>query len=186
MPNTFGRVQSGTRDVKEPYFICEDCAELFEKDPTIGIEKLDLELDGRLRCECCKKPKETRPYTLEILVKKTGSRKGSSNICGECKKASDGRKCSWAYNFTPVEGWDASPTVMKVQYSVKTGNTGKNGKYALNGSMLTWSIRKCPLYEREVANDRSSSNGGNCPAVDSNRVRNGKTNRKKRNGGRKR
>lgn len=42
-----------------------------------------------------------------------GGGKVTESICWQCANATDGSKCSWARDFTPVEGWDAIPKRIK-------------------------------------------------------------------------
>lgn len=53
--------------------------------------------------------------------------------CCSCVNACGETACSWAKDFTPVEGWDAEPSVISPQYSYR------------QDSYLVYS---CPLYKR--------------------------------------
>lgn len=57
-------------------------------------------------------------------------------ICWDCKKATNGDLCPWAENFTPVEGWEATPTRIISAY-----NPEGNG-------ITSYCVHKCPLFER--------------------------------------
>jgi hypothetical protein len=57
-------------------------------------------------------------------------------ICWECKRSTG--FCSWSEKFIPVEGWEATPTIIKI-----ANNTGKNK--ATDESFI---VHKCPLFER--------------------------------------
>lgn len=55
----------------------------------------------------------------------------SEQLCCTCKNCYGG--CSWSRDFTPVDGWDAIPTIIKQQWGKQIGS---------------FAIRDCPLYER--------------------------------------
>lgn len=57
----------------------------------------------------------------------------SNTLCWDCKKATGGADCPWANEFKPVEGWDATPTKMKM-----------NGTRSVD----SYDVHKCPLFER--------------------------------------
>lgn len=56
------------------------------------------------------------------------------NICIECRRALpkkvDGIACSWAMGFQPVEGWDATKTIIEPK------------------NIESYAIRHCPLFIR--------------------------------------
>lgn len=51
-------------------------------------------------------------------------------ICYNCKTPSP--TCPWKYNFTPVPGWDAEPTVVKMNS---------------HQSFDSYHVKACPLFE---------------------------------------
>lgn len=53
-------------------------------------------------------------------------------LCWDCVKYAGG--CSWSRDFTPVPGWDATPTV----------------KTCGQRPLHSFAIRGCPEFEREV------------------------------------
>lgn len=55
-------------------------------------------------------------------------KKRKETLCWTCKNACGG--CSWSQSFTPVEGWDATETVLKCA-------EGEETSYFVSG---------CPLY----------------------------------------
>ncbi len=57
-------------------------------------------------------------------------------ICFKCKTPSP--TCPWKYNFTPVEGWEAEETELKIAKS--SSSTCK-----------TYNVKSCPLF---TDNDR--------------------------------
>ncbi len=61
----------------------------------------------------------------------------SQQLCWSCKNAY-AHKCPWFKNYTPVEGWDAEPTIIK--YYNKFGEKVKDDSFL---------IKKCPLYEAD-------------------------------------
>lgn len=63
-------------------------------------------------------------------------------LCWSCKNAYS--NCSWSKNFIPVDNWVATPTKIKCRY--------KNG---IVKEMDSYRIIKCPLYEREVIQNKS-------------------------------
>ena len=63
---------------------------------------------------------------LKIILK--GIIKMCEQICWDCKKATGG--CSWVDGFKPVEGWDATPTVV-------------------DGVEESFEIKSCPEFEQD-------------------------------------
>lgn len=55
---------------------------------------------------------------------------GKDTLCWECKNATGGGDCPWVNDFTPVEGWTATPTKIKTYY----------------GYDNSFNVRKCPLF----------------------------------------
>ena len=53
--------------------------------------------------------------------------------CQSCKNALGKTACSWAKAFTPVDGWDAEPTVISAGYAFEESS---------------YNVRHCPLYVR--------------------------------------
>lgn len=53
-------------------------------------------------------------------------------LCWDCKKATGGSDCPWANKFKPVEGWTATPTIVKVA-GIREENS--------------FIVHKCPLFE---------------------------------------
>ena len=90
--------------------ICEHCGKMFYSKST-----------SRKYCtQACKK-EASKIRQLE-----------RGQLCWRCKNACGG--CSWSKNFTPVEGWDAKPVVLKDE----------------EGEIFTYNIKGCP----EFINDR--------------------------------
>lgn len=58
----------------------------------------------------------------------------TQSLCWDCKKAVT-CECSWADNFTPVEGWKAVPTVKK-PYKGRP--------------MKSFLVYECPEFERDA------------------------------------
>jgi hypothetical protein len=54
----------------------------------------------------------------------------TDTLCWDCKNATGG--CSWSSSFVPVEGWDATKTIVKVVQKEEE----------------SYIVRKCPLFER--------------------------------------
>lgn len=55
----------------------------------------------------------------------------SDTICWECANATDQSKCCWVKDYTPVEGWDATPR--RIRY---------------NGSIVdSYMVRACPNFK---------------------------------------
>ena len=59
--------------------------------------------------------------------------KEKRSLCWSCANATNGRKCPWVRNFTPVLGWEAEKNHVN-------GN-GKGGH-----GYESYNVRKCPLY----------------------------------------
>lgn len=101
------------------------------------------------------------------LVENGASGIPSDQPCWDCKKALGG--CSWSLDFTPVEGWIATPTY-------KAGGTRSDGtRYP---PMKSYQIEYCPEFEREPpraagapgetavsTGRRTSSEAGGCSAT---------------------
>ena len=62
--------------------------------------------------------------------------KNEVTLCWSCKRATG--FCSWSEDFTPVEGWEATPT--KVKLAARNGN---NRLF-----VDSYLVHKCPLFER--------------------------------------
>ena len=56
-------------------------------------------------------------------------REGDGQICWNCKNACGG--CSWSAEFEPVEGWNASPAIVKDSL----------------GDIYTYEIKECPQFK---------------------------------------
>lgn len=52
-----------------------------------------------------------------------------ASLCWNCGKATGGSDCPWANRFEPVEGWTATPTIIKADR---------------NASFM---VHQCPLYK---------------------------------------
>lgn len=61
-----------------------------------------------------------------------GYKDGKDQLCWYCEKA--GGLCSWSKDFTPVEGWEAEPDVLRIREKE-------------NGVVQTYYIKACPEYE---------------------------------------
>ena len=68
----------------------------------------------------------------------TNAQNVDDTICWDCKKATDGELCSWAKDFTPVEGWGATPTQIHSAYNPNEDEVG----------IPSYKVHKCPLFER--------------------------------------
>ena len=53
-------------------------------------------------------------------------------LCWECKKAITG-ECSWSNDFTPVEGWEATQTLIKMTTEKKE---------------ISYFVHSCPEFEK--------------------------------------
>ena len=62
--------------------------------------------------------------------------KNEVTLCWNCKRATG--FCSWSEDFTPVEGWKAIPTKVKVANS-----KGRNKTFT-----DSYLVIECPLFER--------------------------------------
>lgn len=60
-------------------------------------------------------------------------------LCWECKNAADGRKCPWARDFTPVEGWDAEPDIVWYNAQLVGG--------VVKHEQQSYIVKSCPLFE---------------------------------------
>jgi hypothetical protein len=58
----------------------------------------------------------------------------ANSICWDCRRATG--FCSWSREFEPVQGWVAEPTEIK---SDKAGT----------GTVSSYEVRKCPLFEMD-------------------------------------
>jgi hypothetical protein len=76
-------------------------------------------------------------YTLNGYTRHKGGYT-KDTLCWECKKSTnDG--CSWSKDFTPVEGWGAIPT------SIKMVGKSKRNKGKIEPS---FKVNACPSFER--------------------------------------
>lgn len=55
----------------------------------------------------------------------------SKTLCWQCANATDGNKCSWVRDNTPVDGWEAEKTEIQYGYNITK----------------SYSIKKCPLFK---------------------------------------
>lgn len=55
-------------------------------------------------------------------------------LCWHCQKAAG--RCSWSKNFTPIEGWTAEPTRVKVN---------KSSRYVTE--LDSFDVYECPEFE---------------------------------------
>jgi len=60
------------------------------------------------------------------MVNTTGK---SETLCWTCANAL--KRCSWSRNFSPVEGWDAIPTKIRMDRGI---------------AIDSFFVRDCPLY----------------------------------------
>lgn len=89
-------------------------------------------------CKYCGKVFETTGnglYCSDECRARANYTKNETTICWECKRATG--FCSWSEDFTPVEGWRATPTKIKVGRA--------NGRDLFVDSYL---VHECPLFER--------------------------------------
>lgn len=100
------------------------------------------------RCTKCKRCyQEEDKYYCDYYNQETSPKGYCHNaerlresICWSCANATNGNKCKWVKNFTPIEGWKA----------IK-----KNIAYS-NGDGETYEIRYCPNY---VYDERYNNEG---------------------------
>ena len=79
------------------------------------------------------------------VIAKGGIYPLSDQPCWDCKKALGG--CSWSRDFTPVEGWIATPTYKAGNYSKKRGRLPP---------MKSYQIEYCPEFEPEERRKNAS------------------------------
>lgn len=62
-----------------------------------------------------------------------GVRKGvvKDTLCRECRKATGGEYCPWVNKFKPVDGWTATPTIVKM---------------GADRTAKSFEVHKCPLF----------------------------------------
>ena len=89
------------------------------------------------KCQYCGaefKARTNRRYCSQYCAGIAGRYKKTTvdTICWNCKNATGG--CSWSEDFTPVEGWKAKPTTLKV----------RSGKYI--NYVKSYVVRKCPKF----------------------------------------
>lgn len=60
------------------------------------------------------------------------------SLCWRCRK-SGASACSWDINFTPVDGWTATPTKIRNRD---------------NGYVESFLVHQCPLFQQEEQTDR--------------------------------
>ena len=65
----------------------------------------------------------------------------TETLCWSCSKAVKG--CSWSSSFTPVEGWEAEPAV------IKNVNGGK--------PIDSYNVIRCPEYEADKAYEKKAA-----------------------------
>lgn len=61
-------------------------------------------------------------------------KKEHETLCWTCKKATGG--CSWSKSFTPIEGWKAIPTKVKINDRSRRGDETDS-----------FDIYECPEFE---------------------------------------
>lgn len=73
---------------------------------------------------CTPKCRDRHYYSLEreyrqrqIEKKRKYTEHSNSTLCWKCKNATGG--CSWSQDFTPVEGWDAKRTRIRLEKGTK-------------------------------------------------------------------
>lgn len=64
-----------------------------------------------------------------------------SQLCWNCEKACG--KCSWSKNFTPVPGWNATPTKIISYTTSVAGNKRHRKKFYID----SYEIHGCPEFE---------------------------------------
>lgn len=91
-----------------------------------------------LICENCGKVFRSfrKSKYCSVICSSRGKTSTKDTICWDCKKATG--FCSWSEKFIPVEGWKATPTIVKI-----ANNYGKNKTF--DDSFI---VHECPLFER--------------------------------------
>lgn len=73
------------------------------------------------------------------------STKRVDTLCWKCENAVNGRKCPWARDFTPVEGWEAEPDLVWYNTPLVGG--------MVKHEQPSYIVKSCPLFEPDH-NDR--------------------------------
>jgi hypothetical protein len=98
----------------------------------------------RKKCEYCGSVFLTKLSRQKYCSKECAGyasyhRKTRDTICWDCKKSTGGEDCPWANEFKPVEGWDATPTTIKMIGKSKR-NKGKIEP--------SFKVNSCPLFKK--------------------------------------
>ena len=72
-----------------------------------------------------------RKFRLDANRDPNGRNSPSKTICWDCQNAVYG--CSWSKHFVPVEGWDATPTMLYA-------------KDKAHGGVRSYEVHRCPQY----------------------------------------
>lgn len=72
-----------------------------------------------------------RLYGYHYIPKPTG--KPKDTLCWQCKKSTSGSDCPWANRFEPVDGWNATSSIVKM---------------GLDRTQESFFVHECPLFER--------------------------------------
>lgn len=84
-----------------------------------------------------------RKQILTTQTPKKPPRAKISTLCWCCAKATTGG-CSWSANFVPVEGWEATPTIIKEGLLTPS----ETGKYYRESH--SYRVHSCPEFVEDV------------------------------------
>ena len=80
--------------------------------------------------ERAKRKRQKEFYEKRLEMNKPYKKHSNATLCWQCQNATGG--CSWSQDFTPVEGWDAKRTRIRLE---------KGAKYT-----ESFIVKKCPKF----------------------------------------
>ena len=81
----------------------------------------------------------TKPYKVPLTT-----------LCWLCANATN-EGCSWSKSFTPVEGWEATPTTIQGGYNAKLRlENGKIVQTSVEREIPSYKVHSCPEFIQDV------------------------------------
>ena len=81
--------------------------------------------------------KSKRQYCFACRTYRASGPMAKPTLCWDCKKSTAGDNCPWANEFIPVEGWDATETILVIR---STRDYERED--------ISYTVHSCPLFER--------------------------------------
>ena len=91
----------------------------------------DVEIAKKMCVSQSTVQKWRKKYKMKANWEPNGKNSPSKTICWDCQNAVYG--CSWSKHFVPVEGWDATPTMLYA-------------KDKAHGGVQSYEVHRCPQY----------------------------------------